>query len=86
MAPISMPPSVSLIPDSSGIAPRSTTASGPLHAVLEPVEGVHPAGQHPGRVAVTVEDFEGAVQALGLVQLEVGDHVVDDGHAVVSSL
>ena len=82
MAPISRPPPDVADAAQLGHLAQLDDGTGPLGAVLEPVERVHAAGDHPGLLAAGVEQVEGVVDAARLEQLERRNHVVHDGHGV----
>ena len=55
-----------------------------LDAILQPVEAVESASQHPGARAVPVEQLECSVDRRRLEQLECGHYIADDCHSDLS--
>ena len=53
---------------------------GTLRPILQPVEGVHTPGEHPGILIMLPEESERAVELRGLEELEAPHHVVDVAH------
>src|SRR6266545_7702599 len=56
-----------------------------LVAILEPVEGVQTAGEHPRILLVLLEQRDGVIDGRRLKQLEDGHYVVDYCHVPISN-
>ena len=53
-----------------------------LHAILEPIEAVEPAGHRPSLRAISIEQGDGVVSARGLIELKRRHRVTNHGHGI----
>ena len=56
----------------------------PLRPLFQPVERVHPPGQHPGLRSVAGQQLHRVVHTGGLQQLERRHHIVNHRHRFIS--